>query len=379
MQQLGPARRGTCSCSCPARTAAPAACARRARHRPARAAHAGVDRRPARAGPRGHVRVRRAATRSARRTTTSGFQYERVAGEDAKFAADWGLKLQLTDLRSVISRARAGRAPGVPGRAFGRRLDRRRVRGLGLRRPPRLPRPRRARADRRRAAGQLRVGRPGAGEAGAGRHPHRQGVPRPARHGPSRDQRHLRPGGRALGLQAARRAVGAPGVPAAAGLPQAAGSGHERGAVRIRVRREHLAGLARPDPHPRGTARRQRRPARLARTASSRRSSATRAPMPRTIRTRPSGTTRAACCSTSTPPARCARRRPRSTSGCGCGTETRSTGRSMRSARPDARARGARREAAREALEDPRSSRIVDDRGTSHLDPLSAAPAGTTS
>ena len=37
-----------------------------------------------------------------------GFQYERVAGESAKFAADWGLKLQLSDLRSVIRRARAG-------------------------------------------------------------------------------------------------------------------------------------------------------------------------------------------------------------------------------------------------------------------------------
>ena len=37
-----------------------------------------------------------------------GFQYRRVAGEDAKFAADWGLKLQLADLRSVIRRARMG-------------------------------------------------------------------------------------------------------------------------------------------------------------------------------------------------------------------------------------------------------------------------------
>ncbi len=37
-----------------------------------------------------------------------GFQYRRVAGEDAKFVADWGLKLQLADLRSVIRRARAG-------------------------------------------------------------------------------------------------------------------------------------------------------------------------------------------------------------------------------------------------------------------------------
>jgi hypothetical protein len=37
-----------------------------------------------------------------------GFQYRRVEGRDAKFVADWGLKLQLSDLRSVIRRARAG-------------------------------------------------------------------------------------------------------------------------------------------------------------------------------------------------------------------------------------------------------------------------------
>jgi pimeloyl-ACP methyl ester carboxylesterase len=37
-----------------------------------------------------------------------GFHYRRVAGEDASFVADWGLKLQLRDLRSVIRRAAAG-------------------------------------------------------------------------------------------------------------------------------------------------------------------------------------------------------------------------------------------------------------------------------
>jgi hypothetical protein len=37
-----------------------------------------------------------------------GFQYRRVAGADARYVADWGLKLQLSDLRSVIRRARAG-------------------------------------------------------------------------------------------------------------------------------------------------------------------------------------------------------------------------------------------------------------------------------
>jgi hypothetical protein len=37
-----------------------------------------------------------------------GFQYRRVDGSDARFAAEWGLKLQLADLRSVVRRARAG-------------------------------------------------------------------------------------------------------------------------------------------------------------------------------------------------------------------------------------------------------------------------------
>jgi hypothetical protein len=37
-----------------------------------------------------------------------GFRYRRVAGADARFVADWGLKLQLADLRSVVRRAGAG-------------------------------------------------------------------------------------------------------------------------------------------------------------------------------------------------------------------------------------------------------------------------------
>jgi hypothetical protein len=37
-----------------------------------------------------------------------GFQYERVVGTDVPFVANWGLKLQLADLRSVVRRARAG-------------------------------------------------------------------------------------------------------------------------------------------------------------------------------------------------------------------------------------------------------------------------------
>jgi hypothetical protein len=37
-----------------------------------------------------------------------GFKYRSVKGSDAKFVADWGLRTQLRDLRSIVLRARAG-------------------------------------------------------------------------------------------------------------------------------------------------------------------------------------------------------------------------------------------------------------------------------
>jgi hypothetical protein len=37
-----------------------------------------------------------------------GFKYRRVLGEDARFVAEWGLKVQLADLRRVVARARRG-------------------------------------------------------------------------------------------------------------------------------------------------------------------------------------------------------------------------------------------------------------------------------
>jgi hypothetical protein len=37
-----------------------------------------------------------------------GFKYHRVLGEDAKFVSEWGLKVQLNDLRSVVRRASDG-------------------------------------------------------------------------------------------------------------------------------------------------------------------------------------------------------------------------------------------------------------------------------
>jgi len=49
-----------------------------------------------------------------------GFQYKRVDGNDVKFASDWGLKLQLSDLRSVIRRASAdGRRVILGGHSAG--------------------------------------------------------------------------------------------------------------------------------------------------------------------------------------------------------------------------------------------------------------------
>jgi hypothetical protein len=49
-----------------------------------------------------------------------GFQYKSVAGTDAKYVANWGLKLQLTDLRSVIRRAgRGGRRVILGGHSAG--------------------------------------------------------------------------------------------------------------------------------------------------------------------------------------------------------------------------------------------------------------------
>ena len=49
-----------------------------------------------------------------------GFRYRRVLGEDAKYVADWGLKLQLSDLRSVIRRAGAdGRRVILGGHSAG--------------------------------------------------------------------------------------------------------------------------------------------------------------------------------------------------------------------------------------------------------------------
>jgi hypothetical protein len=49
-----------------------------------------------------------------------GFKYRRVLGEDARFAAEWGLRVQLADLRRVVRRAaRGGREVVLGGHSAG--------------------------------------------------------------------------------------------------------------------------------------------------------------------------------------------------------------------------------------------------------------------
>ena len=172
---------------------------------------------------------------------------------------------------------------------------------------PGLPRDRRAGADRRRPARQLRRGQRRARPARARRHPQRQRVPRPARARPPRDRRDLRPGRRALRLRAPGRArrrsrrsrCCRPSSSRRSRSPTRRCSATRSTRPRrptalelIQIRAGRLADERRPapvagrradaDPPLRPGVRRQR------------------------ARTRPSGTTRAACCSTSTPPTTCA-------------------------------------------------------------------------
>lgn len=49
-----------------------------------------------------------------------GFKYRSVKGVDAKFVAEWGLKVQLNDLRSVVkSAAKGGRSVVLGGHSAG--------------------------------------------------------------------------------------------------------------------------------------------------------------------------------------------------------------------------------------------------------------------
>ena len=272
----------------------------------ARAAHAGVDRRPPRAGVRGHVGV------PERRPAGGAGLLPRLQVQ-ARARRRREVRRRLGPAASARRPAQRGaprgqRAAGAgdPRRPLGGRLDGGGLRGVGLRRAPGLPRHRRARADRRRTA--------------------RAASPRPTSTRAKRELADIRTGKVFLDLLGI-------GIPEISGIFAQVGAlwaykrpdepsalqefpllpaifkppihGHERGASSatrstttprpealelIHVRAGRLADA--------------RRPARLAVTASSRRSGASRRPTRPTSRTRPSGTTRAACCSTSTPPAR---------------------------------------------------------------------------
>ena len=281
-----------------------------------------------------------------------GFQYRRVAGEDAKFAADWGLKLQLADLRSVIRRARAGgRRVFLGGHSagastavayaawdFGGRPGYRDLDGLVLIDGGLLGSF--ASADLARAKRELadiRTGKVFLDLLGTGL-PEINGI------------------FAQVGALWAYKRPDEPSVlqeyPLLPDFLKPDVPRHERGGVRVRVRRDHVAGLARADPDPRGTARRQRRPPRLA----GRRDHAD--PAPRAgLRRGPSERDRVVL--PAPPAARLRRRQPdapdagREVPRPAADARERDRPAALRvQHRTHARARGARREAARGALED---------------------------
>ena len=308
-----------------------------------------------------------------------GFQYRRVAGEDAKFAADWGLKLQLADLRRVVRRARAGgRRVFLGGHSagastavayaawdFGGRPGYRDLAGLVLIDGGLLGSF--ASADLARAKRELadiRTGKVFLDLLGTGL-PEINGI------------------FAQVGALWAYKRPDEPSVlqeyPLLPDFLKPSFRVTNEAEVRVRVRREHVAGLTRSHPDPRWTARRQRRPPRLAGRrahpdpaprAGLRRGRAERdgvvLPAPPAARLR--------CRQPDAPDAR--REIPRPAAAC-TGIKIDLPLYAFSTALTRGRvARGARRLVKRSRIE---QFRIVDDRGTSHLDPLSAAPAGTTS
>ena len=171
-----------------------------------------------------------------------GFKYRAVKGADARYVSEWGLAVQLRDLRAVVRRASAGgrrkvilgghsagasTAVAYAAWDFAGRPGYREIDGLVLIDGGLLGSF--AEADAARARRELADD------------PQRQRVPRPARARLAGDRGDLRPGRRALRLRAPRRRGDAADVPAAAGAVQAGLPGHQRGAVRLRLRRDHVA------------------------------------------------------------------------------------------------------------------------------------------
>jgi hypothetical protein len=175
---------------------------------------AGVDRRPAPAGVRGHGGVR--AARSGRRARPlPRLQVQARAGRGRAVRGELGP-------RHTAARPAHGGPPCGPAwaargarRPLGGSVDGGRVRGVGLRRTGWLARPRRPGADRRRAARELRRGRRAPGAKGAGRDSLGTGVHRPREHRHPGDRGHLRPDRGLVGVRAPGRAERASGLRAA--------------------------------------------------------------------------------------------------------------------------------------------------------------------
>ena len=79
---------------------------------------------------------------------TNHFQF--IPDADVAFAREWGMRVEIEDLRRVVKLAQKRRPQGRPRRPLARRLDHHRLRDLGLRRQARRQGPRRPRVHRRR-------------------------------------------------------------------------------------------------------------------------------------------------------------------------------------------------------------------------------------
>ena len=209
----------------------------------ARPAHAGVDRRPPRAGVRGHLGIRGAATRTPRSDYYLGFKYRRVAGEDAKFVGRLGpASCSSRDLRSVVRRARAGGRRVILGGHSAGASTAVAYAAWDFGGAPGLPRDRRARADRRRparAASPRPTSRarsaswPTSAAARCSSTCSASASPRSTASSPR--------SGRSGPTSAPTSPRCSSGIPLLPDFVQADVPRHERGAVRLRVRRDHVA------------------------------------------------------------------------------------------------------------------------------------------
>ena len=190
--------------------------------------------------------------------------FQLIPDADVAYAKEWGMKVEIGDLRRVVNACLRPRAPRRRRRALPGRLDHHRLRHLGLQRQAGGEGPRRPRSTSTAAAARPRRSTPSEANAGAEdlMAPDRLAVAGVRRdplavHGPVQHCRGAgddhRPECALAGLR----------LPAAAGEPEAAGPADQRGPVRLRARHRDLAARAGRRPGPPRPPRRERQPPRL--------------------------------------------------------------------------------------------------------------------